>query len=142
MQDESGVSFTPIDSFTDINGKIVIDKFSLPYESIDLIFNRNNIYANIQYHDPIFIKYNIYDKASWMPYIRLKAEKIWRGKFEQFYQMPNFGSPYSPGMVNKMKESLIKEVRVGIMASRSGMNLPTKFKKKVKYLDYLFVLIE
>ena len=48
MQDESGVSFTPIDTFTDINGKIVIDKFSLPYESIDLIFNRNNVYANIQ----------------------------------------------------------------------------------------------
>ena len=52
-----------------------------------------------------------------------------------------------------MIEALIKEIRVGITASRSGMNLQTKFKKKVrnlikikneqintilaKYLDYL-----
>jgi len=131
MKEENGMNFTPIDSFTDINGKAVVDNFSMPYESIDLIFNRNNIYANTQYHDPMFIKYNLYDRVSWLPYIRLKGDKIWRGKFEQFYNIPNFSSSYSPGVVNKMKESLMKEVRVGIMAARSGMNLPTKFKKKV-----------
>lgn len=58
--------------------------------------------------------------------------------------MTNFGPVLSPGLVNKMTNSLIKEVRVGIAAARSGMNLQTKFKKKNeqiniilrKYLDY------
>lgn len=59
--------------------------------------------------------------------------------------MTNFGSALSAGLVTKMSNSLVKEVRVGIAAARSGMNLQTKFKKKNeqinlilrKYLDYL-----
>ena len=74
----------------------------------------------------------------------LKDDKIWRNKFENFYSMTNFGPVLSPGLVLKMTNALIKEVRVGIAAARSGMNLQTKFKKKNeqinlflrKYLEY------
>jgi hypothetical protein len=41
----------------------------------------------------------------------------------------------SPGLVNKMNEGLIKEIRVGITAARSGMNLQTKFKKKNEHIN-------
>ena len=59
--------------------------------------------------------------------------------------MSNFGPVISPGLVVKMTNSLVKEIRVGIAAARSGMNLQTKFKKKNEqinlilrnYLDYL-----
>lgn len=59
--------------------------------------------------------------------------------------MSNFGPVISSGLIVKMSGALIKEVRVGIAAARSGMNLQTKFKKKNeqinlilrKYLDYL-----
>ncbi len=131
MKSGNDYNLIPVDTFKDINGKMAVDNFKLPYETIDLIFNRNNVYANIQYHDPAFIKYNIYDRTQWLPYFFLKGDKIWNGKFEHFYPLLNFGSSYSPGMINKMKDSLIKEMRVGIMAARSGMNLETKFKKKV-----------
>lgn len=58
--------------------------------------------------------------------------------------MTNFGPVLSPGLVVKMTNSLVKEIRVGIAAARSGMNLQTKFKKKneeiniilKKYLDH------
>ena len=45
--------------------------------------------------------------------------------------MTNFSNQYSSGLIHKMREALIKEIRVGITAARSGMNLQTKFKKKV-----------
>ena len=70
---------------------------------------------------------------------------IWRGKFEPFYSICNFGPVYSPFLVKKMTDALIKEMRVGIAAARSGKNLATRFKKKNevinkqlgKYLDFL-----
>lgn len=133
MKQGNEVNFLPVDVFKDRSGKIIEDKQNLPYETIDCIFNRNNIYMNLQYHDPSQIKYNLYDNECWMPYIGLKSNQIWRGKFEPFYSLSNFGPVYSPGLVNKMKESLIKEVRVGITAARSGMNLQTRFKKKVNF---------
>ena len=52
-----------------------------------------------------------------------------------FYSLTNFGPVLKPKVVNKMREGLMKEMRVGMTAARSGMNLQTKFKKKVIY-DY------
>jgi hypothetical protein len=77
--------------------------------------------------------YNIYDNQNWLPYVRFDNGDIFRGKFEPFYSVSNLGPVLSPGLVNKMRDSLIKEMRVGITAARSGMNLQTKFKKKVNY---------
>jgi hypothetical protein len=61
----------------------------------------------------------------------MPSDEIFRGKFESFYSINKFGPVLSPGLVNKMIEGLIKEMRVGITAARSGMNLQTRFKKKV-----------
>lgn len=127
----SEINFLPVDNFKDKTGNFIEEKINMPYETIDLIFNRNNIYFNMQYHDPYFIKYNLYDRECWRPYVSLSTDGIFRGRFEPFYSLTNFGPCYSPGLVNRMKESLIKEMRVGITAARSGMNLQTKFKKKV-----------
>jgi len=59
--------------------------------------------------------------------------------------LTNFAPTFQNGTVRGMRDSLIKEIRVGITAARSGMNLQTKFKKKNetindllgKYLDCL-----
>ena len=137
-------NFLAQDIFIDSSGNKV-ETISLPYETIDLIFNQNNIYANCQYHSPDQIYYNIYDETQWLPYFRLEKNTIWRGKFPQFYSLCNFGPTHSPSVIRKMTDSLIKEMRVGICAARSGKNLPNKLKKKHekinkqlnKYLDYL-----
>jgi len=136
-------NFLPVDIFTE-KGEIVPD-VQMPYETIDLIFNNNNIYANCQYHDPSNIYYNFYEKNQWYPYFIIDKKNIWRGKFETFYSLSNFGPVYSPGLIKKMTDALIKEMRVGIAAARSGKNLTTKFKPKnekinkqlSKYLDFL-----
>ncbi|MCQ2815995.1 MAG: C2 domain-containing protein [archaeon] len=118
---DSEKNFFPVDIFKDANGEFVSDVL-LPYGSIDLIFNQNNIFANCQYHEPDHIKYNIYEKSKWYPYFSLK-DKIWRGKFDAFYSLSNFGPVYSPGLVDKMVQALIKEMRVGIAAARSVNNI-------------------
>lgn len=51
--------------------------------------------------------------------------------------MTNFGPAISPGLVVKMTNSLVKEIRVGIAAARSGMNLQTKFKKKNEQINLI-----
>jgi hypothetical protein len=60
-----------------------------------------------------------------------EKQKIWNGLFEPFYPLCNFGPPLTPNLINKMREALIKEVRVGVTISRSSNNMQTKFKKKV-----------
>ena len=136
-------NFLPVDIFKDSSGQAV-EEIILPYETIDLIFNQNNIYANCQFHSPEQIYYNLYEKSQWLPYFMVD-NNIWRGKFEPFYSVCNFGPVYSPSLVKKMTDALVKEMRVGIAAARSGKNLPTRFKKKNevinkqlgKYLDLL-----
>ena len=142
-------NFLAQDSFKDSKGEFVKEVY-LPYETIDLIFNQNNIFANCQFHMPEQIYYNIYDQTQWLPFFYLEKKdgeitKFWKGKFPQFYSLSNFSPCYSPGLVRKMTDSLIKEMRQGIDAARSGKNLPTRFKKKgekinkqlSKYLDFL-----
>lgn len=67
-----------------------------------------------------------------------KDYKIWTGLFAPFYPLANFGPMISANLINKMREALIKEVRVGVSISRSSSNLQTKFKKKVNlYIKFL-----
>jgi len=136
LQAESDQFFLPVDEFKDRSGKTVTHT-ALPYATLDIIFNKNNIFANRQYHDPAHIKYNLYQKKEWIPYCHLKEEKIWRNKFQNFYSMMNFGSAISPGLIVKMTNALVKEVRVGIAAARSGMNLQTRFKKKNEQVNLI-----
>jgi len=134
----------PIEDFKDDMGHILMN-VNMPFETLDLIFNRRNIWANCQFHDPCHIRFNIYDEDCWYPFINLKNGKIWNDKFEPFFSLANFSSQLSPNQVLRMRETLIREVRIGVTAARSGMNLQTKFKKKneqingilAKYLDYL-----
>ena len=60
----------PNESFTDLKGKKVVDDFGkLPFQSIDLIFNHKNIWANLQNQNPAVIYYHIHDNTKWLPMI-------------------------------------------------------------------------
>ena len=98
------------------------------------------MFANFQHFDPTAILYDIYNENRWKPFIDMNIYstetdkskmKIWNGIFEPFYPLAHFGPQLSPSLINKMREALIKEIRVGITISRSSINMQTKFKKKV-----------
>jgi hypothetical protein len=45
-------------------------KVSLPYKTIDLIYNHKNIWANLQHPDPALIHYHIHMPDRWLPLIQ------------------------------------------------------------------------
>jgi hypothetical protein len=57
----------PIESFK-YKGKKV-DDIKLPYQTIDIIFNHKNIWANLGNSDPASIFYHIHDNSKWLPLI-------------------------------------------------------------------------
>ena len=51
-------------------GKVVKDEFTkLPFQSIDIIFNHKNVWANLQNPNPAVIFYHIHDETKWMPLV-------------------------------------------------------------------------
>ncbi len=42
----------------------------LPYKTIDVIFNHENIWSNTQCSDPAKIYYNIHKEKEWLPFIK------------------------------------------------------------------------
>jgi len=61
MRSDGEQYLLPVDEFKDDAG-VHLNNVLLPFETIDVIFNRRNIYANLQFHDPCHMKYNIYQK--------------------------------------------------------------------------------
>ena len=59
----------PTESFFVGSKKVVDDFTKLPFQSIDLIFNHKNIWANLQNPDPAVIYYDIQDNTKWLPLI-------------------------------------------------------------------------
>ena len=94
-----------------------------------LLFNRNNVWANCNYHEPDQIYYDLEEFNVWRPLVNLNP-LIFNDKFEPFYSLTNFAPMLTEKTVARMTDSLIKEVRVGLTAARSSLNLETKFKKK------------
>ena len=62
MRSDGEQYLLPVDDFKDSTEKS-LENVYLPFETLDLIFNRKNIWANTQFHDPSHIKYNIYEKS-------------------------------------------------------------------------------
>ena len=62
MRSNGEQNLVATDDFKNEKGMLIDNNINLPFETIDIIFNRRNIYANIQYHDPAHIKYNLYDR--------------------------------------------------------------------------------
>jgi hypothetical protein len=120
--DQESTSFSAVESFRDETGNEVDQtKLNMPYETLDLIFNRNNIWVNLNNHDPKYMRYHIHMEENWMPFFDVKdstlsnkVEKIFTGTFDPFYSLTNFGNALKPKVVNKMRDSLIKELRVCI----------------------------
>jgi centrosomal protein CEP76 len=96
---------------------------SLPYRTIDVIFNNSNIYLNLQYFDPAKILYDIFDTTLWHPFI-----PNFNKNFLPFYPPPVFYPNILKDPALKLQNKLLKEIRVGISALRSGKNKGTSWK--------------
>jgi hypothetical protein len=95
----------------------------LPYRTIDIIFNKKNVYMNLQHYDPSRIIYDIYDDTLWYPFCK-EPVKL----YSAFYSPPVLLPPLNLLGAKRLHSNIIKELILGISALRSGKNLPTSWK--------------
>lgn len=99
------------------------EEATLPYRTIDIIFNKKNVYMNLQHYDPGRIIYDIYDDNLWYPFCK-ESFKL----YGAFYSPPVLLPPLNLLGAKKLHSNVIKELIIGISALRSGKNLPTSWK--------------
>jgi len=113
----------------------------LPYKTIDAVFNKKNIWINLQNPDPARILYDLYNNKRWMTVLKTKddsKEQVWKNDIPTFYSFRNFASPYSDDEIENMKKVILKGVNEAIRNTRMVKNMPTKFKRPMK--DFTDVL--
>mmetsp|Transcript_7155 Transcript_7155/g.13106 ORF Transcript_7155/g.13106 Transcript_7155/m.13106 type:complete len:873 (+) Transcript_7155:138-2756(+) len=116
------------------------NEIDLPYRTIDIIFNHKNIYMNMQHFDPTKIIYDLEDPTLWHPFLKNETNS------KPFYSSPSFSPPLNYNIADKLSIKIIKEIKNGISALRSGNNLGTSWKaqsdKVVSKLEELLILTE
>jgi centrosomal protein CEP76 len=107
----------------------------LPYKTIDVVFNKKNIWINLQNPDPVRIYYDLYNNKRWFSVLKMKdaenKELVWKNDIPTFYSFRNFASPYSEDEIEQMKKTISKAVMEAIRSTRLIKNFPTKFKRAV-----------
>jgi len=52
------------------NDKIFKQYPKIPFGDIDLIFNHENVWSNLQNNDPTMIYYHLHDDEKWLPFVK------------------------------------------------------------------------
>lgn len=101
------------------------EEVEVPYRTIDIIFNNKNIFLNLQHFDPSRILYDIYNPSLWYPFVKKNFIA-----YPAFYTPPVLIPPLSIPQARRLHSSIIKEMKIGISALRSGKNLGTSWKNQ------------
>jgi hypothetical protein len=116
------------------------NEVDLPYRTIDIVFNHTNVFMNLQHFDPTKILYDIEDATMWHPFLKSPVNS------RPFYSSPSFSPPMSYMIADKLQIRVIKDIKKGVSALRSGNNQGTSWKpqsdKVVRMLEDLLVLAE
>jgi len=94
----------------------------LPYRTIEVIFNNSNVFMNRQHYDPAKILYDVQNNMFWKEYM-----PGWRTELVSFYTPRSFDAPIHMTRASDLQMKIIKEIRLGISAFRSGINLGTSW---------------
>jgi hypothetical protein len=108
----------------------------LPYRTIEVIFNKKNIYVNKQHPNPVGILFDIYDRNKWLAVFNKRDNKskvIWKSDIQPFYSFRNFLNPYPEEELLLIKRKLLKGMCTGIRNIRIQKNLPTNISKVILY---------
>jgi len=114
-----------------------IKNFVIPYKTIDVIFNKKNIFINLQHPDPSKILYDIYDSEKWMKIIKLNkngTNLLWKEDIPSFYSFRNFQPLLTNDEVETIQKNIIKTVNQNIKIIRMSKNMGTSQKRFVIYI--------
>jgi hypothetical protein len=108
----------------------------MPYRTIDVIYNKKNIFINKQNPNPAGIRFDLYDRDKWFSVLKIKEPaitdinqaKIWKQDIPAFYSFKNFLPYYSDEDIDQMKKNIISTVTNTIKIVRNQKNLNSFFK--------------
>eukprot|EP00397_Hematodinium_sp_SG-2012_P003279 GEMP01003287.1.p1 GENE.GEMP01003287.1~~GEMP01003287.1.p1 ORF type:complete len:1079 (+),score=267.65 GEMP01003287.1:694-3930(+) len=111
----------------------------LPYDSIEIVFNGTNVWANLQNHHPALIKYDLHDVTRWEPFLR--PEDV--AQVEHIDGDVVVPPPLRVSIVDRLREDVLSEMRENMRMYRAKKGLDTFFDERedlmlkcVQYLDF------
>ena len=141
----------------------------LPYRTVDAIFNKKNVFLNLQNPNPASIHYDIYDINKWYPFLLtelkntkahtrhqhpfqhnnnptapLNAQMIWKEAIPSFYSFKNCKNAYTADEIERMKKEIIFEFQKTIRSIRNqkGLNSFFKTSREIKEILELYLIFQ
>jgi hypothetical protein len=115
----------------------------LPYNSIEVVFNRENVWANHQHHHPACITYDLDDGDSkWVPLLKSDLEKT-NWKIDYLINDVTMDPVTKPAALQKMEYQTVTEMQENMRLNRRNRGLDSVFDLSGQMASYcdLFLTI-
>ncbi|CAD7967838.1 unnamed protein product [Amoebophrya sp. A120] len=98
---------------------------ALPYYSIEIVFNKDNVWGNLRNHDPAWIRYDLDDDHQWKPLMEIDGTEKWllqRNDSKSLVIGPSFRVVDSEQQILKIQADVEEAIRF----ARLRIGLQTK----------------
>jgi centrosomal protein CEP76 len=132
MQQREKLAIAPQRKLLDPEGTLVD---WLPYDSIEIVFNHKNVWANHQNHHPSCISYDI-DEIGWNKLLKNDAEAQ-EFKIEHIQQDVVIDAALKPAAIANLESMTITEMQENMRLTRRNQGLDTVFDLSKSMRDYV-----
>eukprot|EP01054_Gregarina_sp_Poly1_P007690 Gregarina_sp_Poly_1__7689@NODE_432_length_8476_cov_39_955524_g352_i0_p2_GENE_NODE_432_length_8476_cov_39_955524_g352_i0NODE_432_length_8476_cov_39_955524_g352_i0_p2_ORF_typecomplete_len473_score70_24Flu_PA/PF00603_17/0_12_NODE_432_length_8476_cov_39_955524_g352_i045115929 len=105
--------------------------FQLPYRTLDMIFNNNNVWVNKQHFDPSKVWFDFWDTTKWHQVIKQNV------LLTPAFTTPAFLPPHTEFTLRQMEQEAYEQVTREISLHRSARNLNTLWNKDTGLQNFL-----
>lgn len=111
----------------------------LPYDSIEVVFNDQNVWANHQNHHPACISYDI-DEIGWCKLLKNDVE-VKEYRIEHISQDVVIDAAANPAAIAKMEQSTLTEMQENMRLNRRNRGLDTVFDLSKSMQEYIDIFL-
>eukprot|EP00003_Mantamonas_plastica_P028349 TRINITY_DN639_c1_g1_i13.p1 TRINITY_DN639_c1_g1~~TRINITY_DN639_c1_g1_i13.p1 ORF type:complete len:827 (+),score=342.47 TRINITY_DN639_c1_g1_i13:1638-4118(+) len=128
-------------------GKDLVERtfVMLPYETLDVVFNSENVWANIQHPNPVRCMFDMDNPVKWSAFISFEDEESTSLPKPSLLQTPTMiKQPLDEATVIDLENSILEEISEGIKTHRHGKSKKTEIldavsetlKKGLRFYEY------
>ncbi|KAJ4455552.1 hypothetical protein PAPYR_9500 [Paratrimastix pyriformis] len=99
-----------------------------PYQSLAVVFNQQNLWANIQHPDPARIEYDLDRPAHWAPFFDASFTR----RVAPFFEVPRMPGRLPDARCQALEEAIVDELKASLVNFRHGMYKPTGFEEPMR----------
>jgi len=97
----------------------------IPYETIEVLVNHENVWANLQGHALTSMTFNVEDKERWLPFI--EEDVFEPAPPRPFYSVGRVGPKLPPQRLEALRQQLRSSIRTAYFSWRQTRNLKTRW---------------